>query len=130
MGALPFALMQAKPVQRPLFVPTETVAVAVRTADQLLLGLLHARPQKRLKDELNGNSDHFVALTAARVYDGAGSRLLYESAVVLLDSGSIVSVTPLSAVGPSAAAWSKLLAVSEQGGAAPHPPDPPLRAPK
>src|SRR5687767_2344141 len=100
--------------QRPLFVPTETVAVAVRTADQLLVGFLHARPQKRLKDELNGNSEHFVALTSARVYDGAGSRLLYESSVVLLDGGSIVSVTPLNAVGAAAAAWSKLLALAPE----------------
>jgi len=112
MGALPFALMQDKPTQRPLFVPTETIAVAVRTPDQLLVGFLHSRPQKRLKDELNGNSDHFLALTAVRDYDGAGSRLLYESSVVLLDSGSIVSVTPLNAIGPTAAAWSKLLAAT------------------
>ena len=32
--------MQEK--QRPLFVPTETMAVAVRTPDQLLVGFLHA----------------------------------------------------------------------------------------
>ncbi len=102
--------MPPKSTQRPLFVPTQTVSVAVRTADQLLVGFMHARPQKRLKDELNGNSDHFLAMTGARVYDGAGLRLLYESSVVLLDSASIVSVTPLSAVGPGEAAWSKLLA--------------------
>lgn len=101
--------MQPKSTQRPLYVPTHTVAVAVRTPDQLLVGLMHARPHKRLKDELNGNSDHFVAVTEARVYDGAGLRLLYESSVVLVDSGSIVSVTPLNAVGPGEAAWSTLL---------------------
>ena len=101
--------MQTKPGQRPLFVPTATTAVAIRTPDQLLVGFMHARPQKRLKDELNGNSDHFVAVTSARVYDGAGSRLLYESSVVLLDSGSIVSVTPISAVQSSDGLWSKLL---------------------
>jgi hypothetical protein len=106
--------MQPKPTQRPLFVPTETVGVAVRTPDQLLVGFLHARPQKRLKDELNGNSEHFMALTGARVYDGAGSRLLYESSVVLLDGNSIVSVTPLNAIGPAAAAWSKLLALEPE----------------
>lgn len=101
--------MQEKSTQRPLFVPTETCAVAVRTADQLLVGLLHARPQKRLKDELNGNSDHFLALTGARVYDGAGSRLLYESTVVLIDNASIVSVTPLTAVSGGEGAWTTLL---------------------
>jgi hypothetical protein len=101
--------MQEKSTQRPLFVPTETSPVAILTAHQLLVGFLHARPQKRLKDELNGNSDHFLALTTARVYDPTGTRLLYESSVVLLDSGSIISVTPLSALTESDGAWSKLL---------------------
>jgi len=105
--------MEEKPKQRALFVPTQTCAVAIRTADQLLVGLLHARPHKRLKDELNGNSDHYLALTAAKVYDGAGTRLLYESSVVLLDSASIVTVTPLSAVAKTEAAWSSLLESSE-----------------
>lgn len=100
--------MQEKSTQRPLFVPTETSPVAIRTADQLLTGFLHARPQKRLKDELNGNSDRFLALTGARVYDAAG-RLLYESSVVLLANASIVSVTPLSAIGEGEGAWTKLL---------------------
>jgi hypothetical protein len=101
--------MQPKSKQRPLFVPTQTVAVAVRMPDQVLVGYMHARPEKRLKDELNGNSDHFLALTGARVYDATGTSLLYESSVVLLDSASIVSVTPLSAVGVAEGAWSRLL---------------------
>ena len=79
---------------RPLYIPTQTTAAAVRTVDQLIVGLLHARPQKRLKDELNANSDRYVAITAARVYDSAGNRLLYESTVVLLANDCIVSVTP------------------------------------
>ena len=103
--------MDDAPTTRPLFVPTQTTAVAVRTLDQLIIGLLHARPQKRLKDELNGNSDRFVAVTAARVYDAAGTRMLYESAVVLLAGDHIVSVTPLAAVRHGqAAAWAELLA--------------------
>ena len=115
--AVTFAAMQAKSTQRPLFVPTQTVAVAVRMPDQLLIGFMHARPHKRLKDELNGNSDHFLALTSARVYEGTGTRLLYESAVVLLDSRSIVSVTPLTAVTPGEAAWSTLLVAPPESAA-------------
>ena len=95
---------------RPLFVPTQPTGVAVRTTDQLVIGLMHARPQKRLKDELNGNSDRYVAITAARVYDAAGSTLLYESAVVLLASDHIVSVTPLAAVRHGEAGWAQILA--------------------
>jgi hypothetical protein len=97
---------------RPLYIPTQTTAAAVRTADQLIVGLLHARPQKRLKDELNANTERYVAITAARVYDAAGSRLLYESTVVLLANDHIVSVTPLAAVRGGEAAWSQLLATA------------------
>jgi len=100
----------ANPTARPLFVPTQTTAVAVRTPDQLVIGLMHARPQKRLKDELNGNSDRYIAITAARVYDAAGTRLLYESAVVLLASDHILSVTPLAAVRHGEAGWAEILA--------------------
>ena len=101
---------------RPLFVPTETAGVAVRTVDQLIVGLLHAHPQKRLKDELNGTSDRYLALTAARVYDAGGNRLLYESTVVLIASAHIVSVTPLSAVREGESAWSALLTAPRQQG--------------
>jgi hypothetical protein len=94
---------------RPLYVPTQTTAAAIRTHDQLVIGLLHARPQKRLKDELNANSEPYIAVTAARVYDSAGSRLLYEAAVVLLAGEHIVSVTPLAAVRPTEGAWSTLM---------------------
>ena len=97
---------------RPLYIPTQTTAAAVRTTDQLIVGLLHARPQKRLKDELNAISDRYVAITAARVYVSAGSRLLYESAVVLLANDYIVSVTPLAAVREGEAAWSQLLSAA------------------
>ena len=41
---------------------------------------------------------------------GAAASSCTSRPVVLLDSASIVSVTPLSAIGPAAAAWSKLLA--------------------
>lgn len=91
-------------------VSKEQIAVAIRTPDQLIVGLVHARPKKRLKDELNTNSDHFMAVTDARVYDAGGSRLLYESSCVLLASASVVSVTPLSAVSSADAAWGGVLA--------------------
>ena len=96
------------PAPRPLFVPTQTTGVAVRTVDQLIVGLLHAHPNKRLKDELNGTSDRYLAVTTARVYDAGGTRLLYESSVVLIASPHIVSVTPLTAIRAGEAAWSAL----------------------
>ena len=85
----------------------------IRTADQLVVGQLHSHPQKRLKDEMNHVSDRFIAVTAARVYDAAGSRLLYETSFLLLSNAHLVSVTPVSAVTEMGdAAWGA--AVMEQ----------------
>ena len=79
-------------------VAKESIAAVVRTADQLIVGQLHARPQKRLKDEMNHVSDRFIAITDARVYDGGGTRLLYETAFILISNAHIVSIAPISAV--------------------------------
>jgi hypothetical protein len=69
-------------------VAKESIAVLGRTADQLVVGHIHARLQKRLKDEKNGVSDRFLAVTAARVYDAGGTRLLYEATFLLVQSSS------------------------------------------
>jgi hypothetical protein len=79
-------------------IATETIAAVVRTPDQLIVGQLHARPKKRLKDEMNHVSDRFIAVTAARVYDASGTRMLYETSFLLLSNAHIVSITPMSAV--------------------------------
>jgi hypothetical protein len=79
-------------------VAKESIGAIVRTADQLIVGQIHARPQKRLKDEMNHLSDKFIAITDARVYDAAGTSLLYETAFMLVSNAHIVSLTPLSAV--------------------------------
>jgi hypothetical protein len=87
--------------EKPLFsthVTKESIAAILRTQDQLIVGQLHARPQKRLKDEMNHVSDRFIALTEARVYDASGTRFLYETGFLLLSNAHIVSITPVSAV--------------------------------
>jgi hypothetical protein len=79
-------------------VAKESIAAVVRTADQLIVGQLHARPQKRLKDEMNHVSDRFIAITDARVFDAAGTRLLFETGFILVSNAHIVSIAPVSAV--------------------------------
>lgn len=79
-------------------VPKESIAAVVRTVDLLIVGQLHARPQKRLKDEMNHTSDRFMAITGAKVYDAAGVRLLYETAFLLVANAHVVTITPLDAV--------------------------------
>jgi hypothetical protein len=86
------------PEPTPFRIATETIAAVVRTPDQLIVGQLHARPQKRLKDEMNHVSDRFIAVTAARVHDVSGTRLLYETSFLLLANAHVVSITPVSAL--------------------------------
>lgn len=87
-------------------VAKESVAAAVRTADQLIVGRLHVRPQKRLKDELNVINERYIAVTDARVYDAAGARLLYTTSFLLVANAEIVTVAPLDALqGPPELLW-------------------------
>lgn len=79
-------------------IPKSTIAAMVRTADQLIVGQLHVDPNKRLKDEMNIVSHRYIAITDARVYDAAGSRLLHEASFMLVSNAHIVSVTPLSGI--------------------------------
>lgn len=97
------------PGPRPLHVATEAIPAAVRTEDQLLVGRVHVHPGKRLKDELNLNSDRYVAVTGVRVYDREGRRLLYESDCVLVARDHVVSVTPLSEVDGGEGDWAAIL---------------------
>jgi len=100
--------------EKSLFSPhvaKESIAAVIRTPDQLIVAQLHARPQKRLKDEMNHVSDRFIALTDARVYDSGGARLLCEAAFMLLSNAHIVSITPVSAIERCGdGEWSRVIA--------------------
>ena len=90
---------------RPLRVPTDRIEALIRTVDQLIVGRLHSEPGKRLKDELNHSSTRFIAITDARVYDASGRELLYQTDVVLVANGHIVSVTPRKSVTSGQPPW-------------------------
>ena len=92
---------------RPLRVPTDRIEALVRVGDQLIVGHIHSEPGKRLKDEMNHSSTRFIAITDARVYDATGRELLYQTDVVLVANGHIVSVTPLKSVTSGQAPWSE-----------------------
>jgi hypothetical protein len=82
----------------PLRIRKQSVAVVLRMPDALIVGQLHVDPQKRLKDELNITRDRYVAVTAARVYDAGGSRLLHETTLTLVSTKQVTTVTPLDAI--------------------------------
>jgi hypothetical protein len=76
----------------------ESVAAAVRTTEHLIVGQIYVRPDKRLKDELNSGQERFVAVTDARVYDAAGSRMLFESSLLVVGYSHVIFISPLEAI--------------------------------
>lgn len=69
----------------------------IRTAEQVIVGNIHTRPDRRLKDELNEDTARFLAVTDARVYDSSNEQLLYHSALMLISYTHIVMISPLDA---------------------------------
>lgn len=90
--------MSEHPAFAAAHVAKDSIAAVIRTADQLIVGQLHARPQKRLKDEMNHLNDRFIAITDVRVYDAGGSRLIFETGFMLVSNAHIVSIAPLSSM--------------------------------
>lgn len=70
----------------------------IRTAEQVIVGNIHTRPERRLKDELSEDNARFIAVTDARVYDASSEQLLYHSALMLVAYSQIVLLSPLEAL--------------------------------
>jgi len=74
-------------------VSKETAPVIIATATSIIQGSMHVMRESRLKDELN-NSERFVAITNAEVFDLSEQTRLYSSEVLLLNKDQIVWVLP------------------------------------
>ena len=57
-------------------VAKDTLPAFIRTADQIIVGHVYVRPEKRLKDDLNEDASRFLPVTDARVYNAADETLL------------------------------------------------------
>jgi hypothetical protein len=89
-------------------VTKESVATAIRTTEHMIVGMVHVRPDQRLKDELNNVHDRFIAVTDAHVYNASGSELLLESSFLLVDGNHVIFITPLEAIkGGEKFAWAQ-----------------------
>jgi hypothetical protein len=64
------------------------VPVHIHTNNQLIRGIVHIRPDERLKDELNA-AEMFIAVTEAKVYDLSGM-FLYHCSFLALNRQHIV----------------------------------------
>ena len=79
-------------------VAKDTLPALVRTHDQVIVGHLYVRPDKRLKDDLNDDSSRFLPVTDARVYNAADDTLLYHSSFLLVAFRHIIMISPLDAL--------------------------------
>lgn len=69
------------------------VKIILQTSTNRIIGMMHVRPGDRLKDTLV-TSDHFLAITDAKVFDANGGELLYETNFVAVNLNQILWVTP------------------------------------
>jgi hypothetical protein len=79
-------------------VAKDTLSAFNRTADQVIVGHVYVRPDKRLKDELNEDTSRFLPVTDARVYEAGTEKLLYHSSFLLIAYDHIIMISPFDAL--------------------------------
>ena len=73
-------------------VSKQPVKVMIQTANQLIHGLIHVRPDARLKDELSGQ-DKFLAVTDAIIFNLQNEEML-RCHFIMINIDYIFWVTP------------------------------------
>ncbi len=76
----------------------DTLLVLLRTADEIVAGSIHIRPEQRLKDELDANRSPFIALTGVAVYDQSGQTCCYQTDVLFVSISQIVTIAPVESM--------------------------------
>jgi hypothetical protein len=79
-------------------VAKDTLPALIRTAEQVIVGHVYVRPDKRLKDDLSEDASRFLPVTDARVYNAADETLLYHSSFLLVAYRHIIMLSPLDAL--------------------------------
>lgn len=74
-------------------VTKEPVDVIIQTPTNCIYGLVHVRPEDRLKDELD-RTTAFLAVTNVKIFDRDGKNLLFESNFLAINITSIEWVLP------------------------------------
>jgi hypothetical protein len=81
----------------------EDIIVLIQTVTNLVHGQMYLRPGLRLKDELNGTAETFIALTDAEVYNANG-QVLVRSQFLTINKAHIIWVRPDEETDDAAAA--------------------------
>jgi hypothetical protein len=71
----------------------DEIPALIQTVSNLIHGHLYLRPGLRLKDELNGLAEMFIAVTDAEVYNANG-QVLVRSEFLTLNKNQIVWIRP------------------------------------
>ena len=71
----------------------DEVPALIQTTANLIHGHIYLRAGLRLKDELNGTAEQFIAVTDAEVYNASG-QVLVRSAFLTLNKNHVVWVRP------------------------------------
>ena len=71
----------------------DEIAALIQTTSNLVHGHIYIRPGLRLKDELNGTAEVFIAVTNAEVYSLNG-QVLVRSEFLTLNKAQIIWVRP------------------------------------
>src|SRR6476469_8288199 len=79
-------------------VAKDTLPAFIRTADQVIVGHVYVRTEKRLKDYLNEDMSRFLPITDSRFYNAADETLLYHSAFLLVAYQHIIMISPAEAL--------------------------------
>ena len=68
--------------------------VTVCIGNWVVEGTLHLKSDNRLKDELNGDDEDFIAITHAQVRAAPGDKPIYEPEVLIVSKNQIVWIFP------------------------------------
>ena len=71
----------------------DEVSALIQTTSNLVHGQLYLRPGLRLKDELNGAGEQFLAVTNAEVYNANG-QVLVRSEFLTVNKAHIIWIRP------------------------------------
>lgn len=69
------------------------VSAVIQTAQNIIHGTIHVRPDARLKDDINELGEHFLAVTDATIYD-LQNVVLYRATFLVLNVDHITWIIP------------------------------------